>query len=209
MLLQGRQPQRGQNALPNTPQIDVRYGLHAIDTFARSISTETYQVDPVEPDRVHHIALHPHFARLPMIGKGSVNAELAMIWHDGSGRARAERPRGSTGGVGLASRKNWCRKRGALAPHAVDICQQHGDKGAKDEPQATSDQGDRGRDSRGGGAGMEDAHGFGACLGMPLVPARRSRRLPDLSIWSTPRNAHDHAAAIMRAVNRCPECHEG
>lgn len=30
-----------------------------------------------------------------------------------------------------------------------------------------------------------------------------------VSVWSTPRNAQNHAKGIRRAVSRCPECHEG
>ncbi len=30
-----------------------------------------------------------------------------------------------------------------------------------------------------------------------------------VSVWSTPRNAQNHAKGIRRAVERCPECHEG
>ncbi|PSC02703.1 hypothetical protein SLNSH_22760 [Alsobacter soli] len=28
-------------------------------------------------------------------------------------------------------------------------------------------------------------------------------------VWSTPKNAQNHAKGIIRAVNRCPDCHGG
>lgn len=30
-----------------------------------------------------------------------------------------------------------------------------------------------------------------------------------ISVWSTPRVPQNHANGIIRAVNRCPECHGG
>lgn len=30
-----------------------------------------------------------------------------------------------------------------------------------------------------------------------------------VSVWSTPRSAEGHAKAIVRAINRCPDCHGG
>ncbi len=62
----------------------------------------------------------------------------------------------------------------------------------------------RAAEARGWRVRMASGHAWGR-----LLCPHGSREGCQISIWSTPRNAQDHAASIMRAVNRCPECHEG
>ena len=82
-----------------------------------------------------------------------------------------------------------------FADHAVEMGH---------DPNKEIEEAVRHAESHGWSVRMSNGHAWGK-----LYCPRNSRDGCLISVWSTPRNAENHARGILRAVARCDECHGG